>query len=316
MEALKDVWRKLLTFPHVFEVAAARGDLDNYDLNGQRHEVTTPSIQHVSLGPSQGQWKVPLMQYNTLLEKGSLEPSVMELYLSFLKPHLPEDVLVKNVFALRSRKTSLDHLPKYKNPRVQVFPYRSNSNIWAFFLITTTESGHTLHIVTPHTYTSEALDWATKHLQCQYGITESPTYSTWSSERGSELLSVLGLLRVLFPDTNWDRLQEDSYVNQALSVMRELRETAVNTNEARLDVLLGEREELRRETFNIFRTLLPTSKTSADAFLLGKDTAGQRIPLPKKRNSESSTAKSGQENPDEQRAGVIPKPKRLSLIHI
>ena len=133
MEALKDVWRKLLTFPHVFEVAAARGDLDNYDLNGKRHEVTTPSIQHVSLGPPQGQWKVPLAQHNTLLEKGSLEPSVMELYLSFLKPHLPEDVLVKNVFALRSKKTSLDHLPKYKNPRVQVFPYRSNSNIWACF---------------------------------------------------------------------------------------------------------------------------------------------------------------------------------------
>merc|ERR1711953_1558737 len=94
----EEVWRKLNSFPHIFEIANARGDLMGYDLNGCRREKSHASIEHVSYR----QWKVSLLEYDELLEKGTLEPSTFELLMNFVRPHLPKDVFVKQPFALRS----------------------------------------------------------------------------------------------------------------------------------------------------------------------------------------------------------------------
>ena len=44
---LTEVWQKLNTFPHIFEVAAPRGALMDYDLNGQRKTHQTVSINNI-----------------------------------------------------------------------------------------------------------------------------------------------------------------------------------------------------------------------------------------------------------------------------
>ena len=128
---------------------------------------------------------------------------------------------------------------------MQVFPYRSNSNAWAFYLLTEHEDGYTLQVVTPKEYAAEAFDWATKHLQFQYNITHEVTHVDWPSDQGSELLFVVGLLRALLPDTSITQDQENSYVTEALSFLRDLRDTAGSSNESSLDVLLGEQPSLR-----------------------------------------------------------------------
>ena len=39
---LEEVWEKLQTFPHMFETAAARGTLMDYDFNGERKTKKQP----------------------------------------------------------------------------------------------------------------------------------------------------------------------------------------------------------------------------------------------------------------------------------
>ena len=164
---LKHVWKKLQEFPHLFEVAAARGTLMDFDLNGQRKMKQAATIKHIAYRG----WKVVLTEYDTLLQKGALEPSMVELMAKMLRQHLPKDVLLHRPHQLRSQKTGPDQLPKHgESPRVQVFPYRSNSKMWALFLVTCTDGDYTLHVLTPEKYDAEAFDWATNHLRCQYKI--------------------------------------------------------------------------------------------------------------------------------------------------
>ena len=303
-DEVEQVWAKLNTFPHVFEIANARGELANYDLNGCRREGNTISIQHVSYR----QWKVSLIEYDELLEKGSLEPSMMELLMNFLRPHLPRDIFIKQPFALRSKKTGLEHLPKNAKPRVQVFPYRSNSKTWAFYLLIENDDGYTLQVVTPKKYAAEAFEWATKHLQFQYNITHEVTYLDWPSDQGSELLFMIGLLRALFPDTSITQDQEKSYVIEALSFLRELREIAGKSNEASVDMLLEEHLDLGTKAFQLAKNLIPTSQATRDSFRgRGEKTSGV-IPLPKKLHERT---KPSDGETDDKVSGRIPQPKRL-----
>ncbi len=48
---LERIWNKLHTFPHIFEVAAARGNHMDYDLNGQQKN-TSNSIYRTRYVPS------------------------------------------------------------------------------------------------------------------------------------------------------------------------------------------------------------------------------------------------------------------------
>ena len=302
----EEVWRKLNTFPHIFEIANARGDLMDYDLNGIRREKSHVSIEHVSYR----QWKVSLLEYDELLEKGILEPSTLELLMNFVRPHLPKEIFVKQPFALRSKKTSEDHLPKNVKPRVQVFPYRSNSQAWAFYLVTKHEDENTLQVITPTKYAAEAFDWATKQLKFQYNVTREITYLTWPSEQGSELLVVAGLLRALLPEANITRDQESSYVAEALSFLRELRNAAVDANESNLDVLLAEEPRLRTQAVQFIRTLVPASNVTADSYRDRERKSGPIIPQPKKL---SALRKSDKKEDDHQSSGRIPEPTKRNL---
>ena len=86
---LEEVWEKLHTFPHMFEIAAARGTLMDYDLNGERKTKKATVINHVTYR----RWKVVLSEYDLLLQKGTLEASMFELLANVLRLHLPRDGL-------------------------------------------------------------------------------------------------------------------------------------------------------------------------------------------------------------------------------
>ena len=45
---LTQVWKKLHTFPHMFEVAEATGKLMDYDLSGNRHTATSTTLRHIT----------------------------------------------------------------------------------------------------------------------------------------------------------------------------------------------------------------------------------------------------------------------------
>ena len=52
----------------------------NFDLNGQRKMKQAATIKHIAYRG----WKVVLTEYDTLLQKGALEPSMFELMAKML----------------------------------------------------------------------------------------------------------------------------------------------------------------------------------------------------------------------------------------
>ena len=177
---MRDVWQKLHTFPHMFEVFSARGeDLMRYDLHGEPR--STVGMETTLTQLSYRGWNVGLTDFDALLEKGTLEPSTWELLANVLRASLPRDILLRQAHVLRKQKTGVEHLPRHmQDPRVQVFPYRSNSKQWAMFVVTRVEKNrYTLRVVAPMTYDEEAFGWAVSHLQYQFQI-----------KRGSSLYAV------------------------------------------------------------------------------------------------------------------------------
>ena len=97
------VWQKLQTFPHMFEVNAARGDdLMRYDLHGEIRNTLGQETNITQL--SYRRWNVALADFDALLEKGVLEPSTWELLAGVLRASLPSDVLLRQPHLLRMQK--------------------------------------------------------------------------------------------------------------------------------------------------------------------------------------------------------------------
>ena len=143
--------------------------------------------------------------------KGTLEASMFELLAHVLRQHLPREVFIHQPHKLRSKRTGPDQLPKHAgSPRVQVFPYRSNSKQWCVFMVTKENESYELRVVTPERFDAAAFDWATTHLRCQYAIQTETTYSPWPSMRGSELLLFLGVAKAVMSDVRISRDAEDS----------------------------------------------------------------------------------------------------------
>ena len=101
---LEPVWTRMLRFPHVFEVAQARGVLHEYDLHGvrrlerQRGAVAAPTTLRFR------GWTFPARDLSTLLDGGRLEPSVCELLSQLLRLLLPRDVVLHSAHVLRVQK--------------------------------------------------------------------------------------------------------------------------------------------------------------------------------------------------------------------
>ena len=58
---LERVWQRLQDFPHIFEIAAARHTLDNYDLNGVYRTAVPLTLTHVA----HRKWTVPMLDFWT-----------------------------------------------------------------------------------------------------------------------------------------------------------------------------------------------------------------------------------------------------------
>ena len=136
-----------------------------------------------------------------MLQKGTLDASMFELLANVLRQHLPKDVFIHQPHKLRSKRTGPDQLPKHVgSPRVQIFPYRSNSKQWCVFIVTKANEKYELRVVTPEQFDATAFDWATTHLRCQYAVRSATEYSSWPSTRGSELLLLLGVAKETLSD--------------------------------------------------------------------------------------------------------------------
>ena len=116
------VWHKLHTFPHMFEVYAARGeDLMSYDLNGERRNSAEAKTKLSQL--SYRHWNVGLTEFDALLDKGVLEPSTWELLANVLRASLPSDVLLRQAHVLRKQKRAWSTFRVKRKNRAYTFSH-------------------------------------------------------------------------------------------------------------------------------------------------------------------------------------------------
>ena len=240
---VRDVWWKLHTFPHMFEVYAAKGeDLMRYDLQGEPRRAFASESRLTQL--VYRSWKVSISDVDALLDKGILEPSAWELLANVLRFSLPRDVLLRRAHELRSKKTGLEHLPKHtKEPRVQIFPYRSNSKQWAVFIVTWVEvKRYTLRGVVPMDYDDDAFSWAVSHLQFQYQIKTEPELTQWPSNTGAQLLIADGLCSAFRDEMSTTSSSEnrDLFVSSTLDTLRQIKAAAERTWNSNIEELCSE----------------------------------------------------------------------------
>ena len=212
-----------------------------YDLNGERRNVVGAETKLSQL--SYRHWNVGLTEFDALLEKGVLEPSTWELMANVLRASLPSDVLLRQAHVLRKQKTGMEHLPrKAKEPRVHVFPYRSNSKQWAMFVVTWVEKEHyTLRAIVPKDCDEAAFAWAISHLKYQFKIQDEPAYTYWHSDTGAQLLIADGLLQALSSEmSESSREDRERFVTDALATLRSVRDAALQAWNSNIEEVLSE----------------------------------------------------------------------------
>ena len=228
-----------------------------YDLHGEPR--STVGMETTVTQLSYRGWNVGLTDFDALLEKGNLEPSTWELLANVLRASLPRDILLRQAHVLRKQKTGVEHLPRHaQDPRVQVFPYRSNSKQWAMFVVTRVEeSRYTLRVVVPMKYDEEAFSWAVSHLQYQFQIKEDPVYTQWPSDTGAQLLVEESLLRTLCEQmlrTTWE--DRERFVTDALATLRKVRNAAVQAWNSNIEEVCNEDAALGRSNPIRWKTTL------------------------------------------------------------
>ena len=170
----------------------------------------------------------------------------------------------------------MEHLPrKAKEPRVHVFPYRSNSKQRAMFVVTWIEKEHyTLRVIVPKDFDEAAFAWAINHLTYQFKIKDEPSYTYWHSETGAQLLVADGLLQALSSDMSASsRDDRERFVTNALATLRGVRDAAVQAWNSNVEEVLSENASLATEVENMFAPILraelqrprPTPWSSAES---------------------------------------------------
>ena len=125
---------------------------------------------------------------------------------------------------------------------------------------------YSLRVVVPVNHDKEAFSWAINHLKFQYAIADEPSYTTWPSTVGAQILVAEGLLQALSESsTTVSNEDRETFVAATLKTLRSLRDAAVRTHSSSVDELCTEDRKLGSDFSNLFASILPQGmlKTSS-----------------------------------------------------
>ena len=158
-----------------------------------------------------------------------MNESMWELLANVFRTHLPPHTCLCNAYALAKRKTGEERMPKRDPPTVYIFPYRTRSKHWVMFILRKEGDAYTLHILQPPFLEPAAVEWATKHLQFQYKLTEAPESIAASNADGFDLTIAAPLLQWIYTDkTIVEKTRVESFLMQATETLQEARSSGEN----------------------------------------------------------------------------------------
>jgi hypothetical protein len=179
------VWAKLSTFPHMFEVAAARNTLAQYDLLGNLRSAPVRPLTQLSYSG----WTVPLADLTAFLDAARMTPGVCELLAHVFRLRLPTEVSLRPSHVLQSQKIARQVSHHGARPRSDVYPYRSKSKSWAMFVLHYDGELPTLTAILPTDYVPAAFDWAIRFMRASFAATNVTSVS-WPSDLGHDVFPV------------------------------------------------------------------------------------------------------------------------------
>ena len=160
-------------FPHCFEVANARKDVDSMDLHGKAIPSESKALEKLQVVTDNG-WNVPLDEFHDFATLGILCFSTWQMLANRFQPLLPEDVVMLTPHTLHGKNIALPakllSTPKHKavRPRLRLYPYRTQSKRWVLFCAEDTVSEpdrcFKLTTIAPDGLALTAFDWARNHL--------------------------------------------------------------------------------------------------------------------------------------------------------
>jgi hypothetical protein len=176
-KALKEtesVWKRMQKYPHCFELAAARGQLDTLDMQGLARDASAMMVTKTRFSFSG--WKVDSADIQDYIAEGELSESLLQGLFIVLRDRFPKNAYLFPPHLLRTSHLSRT-LPQPRSkqkstpqslPSVALFPYRTTkSRHWVLYALikpddtTTTER---LILFKRPNVPSAALDWANKYI--------------------------------------------------------------------------------------------------------------------------------------------------------
>ena len=162
-------------YPHCFELAAARGQLDTLDMQGLTRDASALVVTKTRFSFSG--WKVDSADLQDYIAEGELSESLLQGLFIVLRDRFPKTAYMFPPHLLRtsnlSRTLAQPRLKQQSTPQslpsVALFPYRTTkSRHWVLYaLIRQDETPTTerLLLFKRSSVPSAALDWANKYIQ-------------------------------------------------------------------------------------------------------------------------------------------------------
>ena len=126
-EHLTELWKRMQTFPHCFEVASARNELDSMDLHGNAIASESKALEKLQVVSDNG-WNVPLDEFHDFATLGTLSFSTWQMLANRFQPFLPRDVVLLTPHTLHGKNIAVPakllSTPKQKDtrPRLRLYP--------------------------------------------------------------------------------------------------------------------------------------------------------------------------------------------------
>ena len=165
------IWERLQTYPHIYELAAARGTLSSLNMDGSERvtPVASPPVGAISFNG----WNVQVARLVDFEATGEIHEDLMEGLLAVLRPRWPDHGYVFNAKDVQHGKNSC-RMHRFKQgrrslpealPPVACFPYRTASKHWVLYVYLSASAAPAeprLLLYKAAAVKEAAVDWSTK----------------------------------------------------------------------------------------------------------------------------------------------------------